>query len=192
LDGAGAGPSRAAAPDPLAAAFHAHGARMRRVAFRITRDAAAAEDAVASALEKALRHRQAFRGDAKPSTWLHRIVVNEALAWRRSESRRARHTQAAAAAVTAAPAPQPLDALLLRERCDATLGALAQLRPPDRELLARTALDARYAELAPELGLETATLKMRVFRARRALRARLDERPAQQQPESEHGPRVSR
>jgi RNA polymerase sigma-70 factor (ECF subfamily) len=192
FDSAWAGPLRDAGPDPLAAAFTAHAARMHRAALRITRDAAAAEDAVASALEKALRHRHAFRGDAKPSTWLHRIVVNEALAWRRSETRRARHTQAAGdtEATRPAAAPNPLDALLLRERRDETLGALARLRPADRELLVRAALDGRYADLSPELA--PATVKMRVFRARRALRASLDDGRGQQQPASEHGPRVSR
>jgi RNA polymerase sigma-70 factor (ECF subfamily) len=151
-------------------------ARLRRVALRITRDAAAADDAVQNALEKALRHRAGFRGEAKPSTWLHRIVVNEALAWRRSEARRARHAQAAHEAAGAPAAPLPLDALLLRERRERVLRALAGLRADERELLARFALDGDYAGFARAARVKPSAAKTRAFRARRALRAALDER----------------
>jgi RNA polymerase sigma-70 factor (ECF subfamily) len=148
-------------------------ARLRRVALRITRDAAAADDAVQSALEKALRHRTEFRGDAKPSTWLHRIVVNEALAWRRSEGRRARIALGAQEAALAPVASQPLDELLLRERHEHVMRGLAGLRADESELLARYALDGSYAGWAREAKLKPTTVKTRAFRARRALRAAL-------------------
>jgi len=150
-------------------------ARMRRVALRITRNAAAADDVVQSALEKALRHGNTFRGDAKPSTWVHRIVVNEALAWRRSEERRARLALAAAHAEPR-PCPQPLDELLLRERRERALRGLAALRPDDRELLARFALDGSYAGWARAAGLKSSAAKTRAFRARCAMRAAAEER----------------
>ncbi len=146
-------------------------ARLRRVALRITRDAAAADDAVQSALEKALRHRAAFRGDAKPSTWLHRIVVNEALAWRRSEGRRGRIALAAHDATQATPGSGPLDELLRRERHERVLRGLAGLRADERELLARFALDGSYAGWARDARLKITAVKTRAFRARRALRA---------------------
>jgi RNA polymerase sigma-70 factor (ECF subfamily) len=150
-------------------------ARLRRVALRITRNAAAADDVVQSALEKALRHREQFRGDAQPSTWLHRIVVNEALAWRRSEGRRARHTLAAQEELPTAAAGQPLDELLLRERRERVLRALAGLRADERELLARFALDGGYAGWARAARMKATAAKTRAFRARRALRAALAE-----------------
>jgi RNA polymerase sigma-70 factor (ECF subfamily) len=148
-------------------------ARLRRVALRITRDAAAADDVVQSALEKALRHSQGFRGEAQPSTWLHRIVVNEALAWRRREGRRARHTLAAHEALAPAAGGQPLDALLLRERRERVLRALAGLRADERDLLARFALDGGYAGWARSARMKATAAKTRAFRARRALRAAL-------------------
>jgi RNA polymerase sigma-70 factor, ECF subfamily len=149
-------------------------ARLRRVALRITHDAAAADDAVQSALEKALRHRAEFRGDAKPSTWLHRIVVNEALAWRRSEGRRARIALVAQEAAPATQtASQPLDELLLRERHERVMRGLADLRADEGELLARYALDGGYAGWARDARLKVTTVKTRAFRARRALRAAL-------------------
>jgi RNA polymerase sigma-70 factor (ECF subfamily) len=148
-------------------------ARLRRAALRITREPAAADDAVQSALEKALRHGAAFRGEAKPSTWLHRIVVNEALAWRRSEGRRARHAAAAHAAEPPEPARQPLDALLLRERRRRVLQALETLRADERELLARFALDGGYGAWARAAHSTPSAAKTRAFRARRALRVAL-------------------
>src|SRR5262245_2446004 len=150
-------------------------ARLRAAALRITHDAAAADDAVQNALEKALRHRAQFRGEAKPSTWLYRIVVNEALAWRRSEGRRARIALAAQAAEGTAPAApaQPLEELLLRERHERVMGALAGLRAEDRELLASYALHGSYAGWARGTRLKPTAAKTRAFRARRALRAAL-------------------
>lgn len=157
-----------------AAAWPPPTARLRRVALRITRNAAAADDAVQSALEKALRHRDSFRGEAKPSTWLHRIVVNEALAWRRSEARRARRTEAAREGVPSSAA-EPLDELLLREERERVLRALAGLRADERELLARFALDGSYEAWARARRIRPAAAKTRAFRARRALRAALAE-----------------
>ena len=42
-------------------------------------DAEDAADALQDALISAIRHADSFRGDAKVSTWLHRIVVNACL-----------------------------------------------------------------------------------------------------------------
>lgn len=65
----------------LGALYQELAPRLVRVAQRLTRDALAAENVVQTAFEKALRHVADFRGDARLSTWLHRIVTNEALVW---------------------------------------------------------------------------------------------------------------
>jgi RNA polymerase sigma-70 factor (ECF subfamily) len=170
----GAAPARPARPaEAWLGALASDRPRLRRAALRITRDPAAADDAVQSAFEKALRHRASFRGEAKPSTWLHRIVVNEALAWRRSEGRRTRHAAAEHATQPPAAAPQPLDALLLRERRARVLRALETLRADERELLARFALDGGYEGWARAARMQASAAKTRAFRARRALRAAL-------------------
>ena len=49
------------------------------VALRTTGNPEDAADAVQDALISAMRHAASFRGDAKVSTWLHRIVVNACL-----------------------------------------------------------------------------------------------------------------
>jgi RNA polymerase sigma-70 factor, ECF subfamily len=66
-----------------------HNRTMYRTARAILRDDAEAEDAVQDAYLQAYRSIGSFRGDAKLSTWLVRIVVNEALARRRKVARRA-------------------------------------------------------------------------------------------------------
>jgi RNA polymerase sigma-70 factor (ECF subfamily) len=56
-----------------------HERRLHRVAQRITRNFEDAEDAVQGSLLRAFVHLSSFRGDSAFSTWLSRIVVNEAL-----------------------------------------------------------------------------------------------------------------
>ena len=66
-----------------------HNQIMYRTARSILKDDAEAEDAVQEAYLLAYRAMDKFRGDAKLSTWLVRIVVNEAIARMRKRSRRA-------------------------------------------------------------------------------------------------------
>ena len=177
FDSAGGGSAAAAT---LAGALDAASARrLRRVALRITRDPSAADDVVQGAFEKALRYGAGFRGEARPSTWLHRIVVNEALMWRRSEARRnARLARATAAADWGAESAgaDALDELLARERRAQVQRALATLRSEDADLLVRCALGEQgYGTWARERGLQPTAAKTRAFRARRALRAVLEE-----------------
>jgi RNA polymerase sigma factor (sigma-70 family) len=173
----------AAAPTPpedgLDAVLNGGLARLRQVALRITRNAAAADDVVQNAVEKALRNRHSFRGEAKASTWLHRIVVNEALMWYRGEARLgaklARVTEAIAFGAPETRA-QPLDALLAGERSRLLGRALRALRPEDADLLSRCALEEHgYASWARRAGMRATAAKTRAFRARRALRAVLAE-----------------
>src|SRR5881628_1100537 len=63
--------------------------KLYRTARSILRDDAEAEDAVQEAYLLAYRGMSGFRGDAKLSTWLVRIVVNEAIGRVRKRSRRA-------------------------------------------------------------------------------------------------------
>jgi RNA polymerase sigma-70 factor, ECF subfamily len=53
--------------------------RLYRFALALVRDHAAAEDLVQEGLARALERRASFRGDSRPSTWLHRIVHNAAV-----------------------------------------------------------------------------------------------------------------
>ena len=61
-----------------------HNRRLFRVARSILRDDAEAEDAVQDGYIEAHRALRGFRGESRLSTWLTRIVVNQALAHRRA------------------------------------------------------------------------------------------------------------
>src|SRR5262249_39549151 len=66
-----------------------HNRMLFRTARAILRDDAEAEDALQEAYIQAYRSLASFRGDAQLSTWLARIVANEALQRLRKQSRRA-------------------------------------------------------------------------------------------------------
>ena len=66
-------------PDAFAEIFRRHRDHLWAVAVRTMSDAEDAADALQDALISAIRHADSFRGDAKVSTWLHRIVVNACL-----------------------------------------------------------------------------------------------------------------
>ena len=65
-----------------------YGPRLTAVARRILRDDDQAREAVQEAFISAYRNRAQFHGDARLSTWLHRIAVNAALQRIRSAKRR--------------------------------------------------------------------------------------------------------
>src|SRR5574337_1284155 len=73
--------SRSASGDRRAfeALMHRHNQRLYRAVRSILRDEADAEEAVQDAWWKAYTHLREFRADARVSTWLTRIALNEAL-----------------------------------------------------------------------------------------------------------------
>src|SRR4029079_16127496 len=64
-----------------------HNTALFRAARAIVRDDADAEDVVQEAYLSAYRHLPEFRGEARLSTWLTRIVINQALARLRARRR---------------------------------------------------------------------------------------------------------
>lgn len=149
--------------------------RLTSVALRITRNPDVAKDVLQSAFEKALRGADGFRGEAMLTTWLHRIVVNEALMWLRSDRRRrARIADGAEVEPRKDPAPSPAERLLSREARARVREGLRRLEPRDREVLEACHLEGvSYRQYALRAGVRPAAAKSRAFRARRALRSEL-------------------
>ena len=75
--------------DAFATLVHQYGGRMLATARRLLRSEEDAKDAVQEAFVSAARAIDGFAGDARLSTWLHRIVMNTALMKLRSRRRRA-------------------------------------------------------------------------------------------------------
>jgi RNA polymerase sigma-70 factor (ECF subfamily) len=164
-------------PDQLGALLLQLEPRLRAVALRYTRNADEAADVLQNAFEKVVRHAPRFRGGSAVSTWLHRIVVNEALMWLRSERRHARHRSdevdverlAVADPATAAP-----DAIAEREIRARLAHEIARLAPAERLVIERCALAGDgYRDFARDSGDDPAAVKSRAFRARRKLESAL-------------------
>lgn len=152
--------------------------RLAAVALRYTRDADAAQDVVQNAFEKVLRHGDRFRGGAKPSTWIHRIVANEALMWLRAERRRSRRwvaTEFWDQLSQPDPAPTPAERAERASEVGQLRRALAGLREDERAVVEGALAECSYRDLGRRLGLGPAAVKSRAFRARQQLRKFLQE-----------------
>src|SRR5262249_44527358 len=149
----------------------------------ILRADADAEDALQDAYLRAWRSIGGFRGDAKLSTWLSRIVINESLARRR----RPPHAQgiptdrAAAAGQGSMEPPgnqqpdqQPDVALMRGELRRLMETSIDRLPEAYRTVfMLRAVEEMSVEEVASLLSLPEPTVRTRLFRARALLRDRL-------------------
>ncbi len=162
-----------------------HSRRMLAVARRMLRSEEDARDAVQEAFANAFRGLDRFDGLAQLSTWLHHIVVNACLMRLRTRRRKPEASiedllprfQDDGHRVEPGPAwraigPDPAEERELCTRVRAAIDSLPEIY--------RTALVLRdieglgTAEAAATLGIAQEALKMRVHRARQALRTILD------------------
>jgi RNA polymerase sigma-70 factor, ECF subfamily len=160
-------------------------ARLLRVARRFLKNEEDARDAVQDAFISAFRSIQKFEAGAKLSTWLHRIVVNSSLMRLRTKRR---HPE------------EDIDDLLpqfggdghqLRESVDWSLSAEEMVQQSETRELVRRLIDQlpdsyrvvllmrdieemSTEETAAALGITATAVKVRLHRARQALRALLD------------------
>lgn len=152
--------------------FHCDRDRLRAVALRILRDPTEAEDAVQDAFASACRNLGSFRGQARLSTWLHRIVCNAALMRLRSRRRRPEcslEQEPALALPSDVSAPDEL--LEKRQLCGELMRAASQLDAGSLELLAaRYFHDESLRVIARRHRITPSAAKTRVHRARAALR----------------------
>lgn len=155
-----------------------------RTARSILKDDAEAEDAVQEAYMLAYRAIGAFRGEAKLSTWLIRIVVNEAIARSRKRSRRAEIIQLSGAAEADANAAevnmndatpeQPEHAVARAQTRRLIEGKIDALPDAFRTVFVLRALEElTVEETATTLGIPAATVRTRYFRAKGLLREAL-------------------
>jgi len=169
-------------------AFHLlmrrHNQTLYRAARSILKDDAEAEDAVQEAYLLAYRAMGSFRGDAKLSTWLVRIVVNEAIARSRKRSRRAEvirldgemesGIEAVDAIMNETPSEQPEQSALRAETRRLLEKKIDELPNVFRAVFVLRALEEMTVEeAAVALGIPEATVRTRFFRARGLLRESL-------------------
>lgn len=159
-----------------------HNQTLFRTARAILREDGEAEDAVQEAYVKAIRGIGSFRSDAKLSTWLTRIVVNEALGRLRSRKRAAEVIPLAADIgaegemhdtpdeASASPEMAALRAearRIMEDRIDALPDSFRTV------FVLRAVEEMTVEETAAALGIPEATVRTRFFRARSQLRESL-------------------
>jgi RNA polymerase sigma-70 factor (ECF subfamily) len=151
---------------------------MFRTARAILRDDAEAEDALQEAYMHAYRSLGSFRADARFSTWLARIVVNESLMRLRKQSRRASIVPIQAAAPVD-EVEQVSDDAMEKPESSAARAEMRRLLEAEIDLLPdayrtvfmlRAVEEMSVEETAAVLGIPAATVRTRFFRARSLLR----------------------
>lgn len=153
--------------------------RVYAAALAILRNEADAEDTVQEAMLKALANIQQFRAEARFSTWLIQITVNESLMRRRRE--RTRMTEAIEDNRDEEGEYTPRDFADWREIPSEVLArkevrqklseALASLDQKYREVFVlRDVEQLNIQETAEALGISVASVKTRLLRARLMLR----------------------
>ncbi|MGE0157850.1 MAG: RNA polymerase sigma factor [Gemmatimonadales bacterium] len=152
----------------IRALYDRYAPRVYAVVRRIAADDDLAQDYAQEAWIRAIRALPTFRGDARFSTWLHRIAVNAALqSLRKSDTR----TKREAPVTEELPvAPEHADSLLQKR----LQRALDQLPEGMREVLILHDVEGyTHEEIGDVLGVTSGTSKSQLFKARAKMRALL-------------------
>jgi RNA polymerase sigma-70 factor, ECF subfamily len=165
--------------EAIRALVTANNQRLYRTAWSILKDRGEAEEAVQSAYVSAFTNLDKFEGRSSLSTWLTRIVVNEALARLRAQRRRRTQLENAGVAVldtyreTLMRGSQPAgpDVAVAREQMRRLLEhAVGSLPEAFRTVFVLREIEGLSGEETAEvLDIGVATVKTRLLRARRKL-----------------------
>jgi RNA polymerase sigma-70 factor (ECF subfamily) len=160
--------------------------KMFAIALSLLANHADAEEIAQDTLIRAYRGLARFRGDSSLASWLHRIAFNLSRNRYWYSHRRQRHethsldcalrddSPATFADLVASDVPDPACEAAHREFSAHVTVCMGKLSAPQREILTlRNLLDQSYKDIAATLGLTVGTVKSRIARARRKLRALL-------------------
>jgi RNA polymerase sigma-70 factor, ECF subfamily len=162
----------------------ANNQRLFRAAWSILKDRGEAEEAVQAAYLSAFASIGRFEGRSTLSTWLTRIVINEALGRARSERRRRARLDAEGVPVLesyreklmAGSESTPPDAAMAREQLRKLIErAVASLPEMFRTVFVLREIEGfSVEEAALALDIPAATVKTRLLRAKRRLQQALE------------------
>ncbi len=161
-----------------------HEGRVYAIAMRILRQRQDAEDATQTVFLNALEHLDGFREEAAFATWITRVAVNTALKWlrkregiasvsldggREAETGEIRHPE------LIAPWPGDPARLLAQKDLKRVLDEAIESLPEKHRLVfvLRDVEGLSVRETAEALGISEANVKVRLLRARLALREAL-------------------
>ncbi|MGY5884645.1 RNA polymerase sigma factor [Modestobacter lacusdianchii] len=162
--------------DAFASLVRAHQDRLYSVALRLLGAPVDAQDAVQESFLQAWQHLDGFRGDARFSTWITRILINRCHNVLRARKVTVALPDDPGAAEGLPQTPAAEDLALRAQRRDAVRAALLSLPFDQRAPLVLTAFgDYTHAETGRILGISETAAKVRAHRGRRALLSRLQE-----------------
>lgn len=162
---------RACEGDPLAARtlYERYAPRVYAVVRRIAGSDDLADDYAQEAWIRVFRALPSFRGDARLSTWIHRIAVNAALqALRRVDAWEGRREEMP---IDATVGPEDTD-VLLADRLEKALDRVpAGMR---KVLILHDVEGYTHEEIGELLGISSGTSKSQLFKARARMRTLLE------------------
>jgi RNA polymerase sigma-70 factor (ECF subfamily) len=148
---------------------NSHSCAMHAIACRFFGDTDDADDAVQTAFVSAFQAMGSFEATSRLGTWLHRITVNACLMKLR-QRKRSRFVSLADGLLHAARREH--DAVSRAETSEQVRAAIVRLPASYREVIRLRDLEGRNTEdTAIRLGTTKAVVKIRLHRARQALRA---------------------
>jgi RNA polymerase sigma-70 factor (ECF subfamily) len=145
------------------------------LAYRVLGDYTEAEDMTQEAFVRVWRGLSGFRGQARFTTWLYRIVHNLCLNRLPGLQRELLQTEPLEE-VLADPGPSPADLFAVREQMAFLHAQMDRLPEKYRLVLTLRYLQhLSYDEIAAALEMPMGTVKTHIHRARRLLRERLSQ-----------------
>lgn len=158
--------------------FERHKTMAYRFAYQMTSRRDDAEDIVQEAFVRAYQNLHRYRDEAKFTTWLLRIVTNLCTDQARMTHRRTNLEQQQAADsldwMTIGTTEDPNENLEQDRRREALRKALSALPEHHRKMIVLRDIEEReYSEIGAIVGCSVGGAKLRVLRARRALRDRI-------------------
>ena len=152
-----------------------HQQEVYTLAVRLVRDRDEASDVAQDAFIRAWRAMPKFRGDAKFSTWLHRITVNAAWTHRTKQNRVRLDPLDTLQAEPHSTALDPIragESVSIGPKIEEALRALSySIRSV---VVLKDIYDWSHAEIAEHLGITVTAAKVRLHRGRKELRSQLD------------------
>jgi len=163
----------------MAQLIRRHYGKSLRIAQSILRNQPDSEDAVQTAYGRAFQQLHTFREEARFSTWITSIVVNQSLMQLRRHRRATllsleepNHERTQLCLTSREPTPE--ESAVRHEISSAIARALAKLPHGLRTPYTMHAVSGLpIAEVADQLGLSISATKSRIFRARCSLQSRL-------------------
>ena len=160
--------------------FAKHRSDVQRLVFRMMGARSDLDDVVQEVFIQVFRSLRDFRGQAKFSTWLHRVTVNVVLMQRRAAKSRPTYAEEAPADVVADEGQVlPDEDAARRERMRAFGRLLDRLAEKKRDVFVLHELEGMSPqEISEVVGAPVLTVRTRLFYARRELEAMMGEEPS--------------